>query len=72
MPDNLRAWLPDPTADDAYPIVTYTWLMCYKKYDDPENRQTLKDVIQYGLDRRAEAKHRALVTFRFRPMSSMR
>lgn len=49
LPANLRAWIPDPTAADAYPVVTYTWLLCYKKYDDPKIAQALKDVIQYGL-----------------------
>src|SRR5262249_11029644 len=34
LPPDLRAWIPDPTGDGAYPIVTYTWLLCYKKYDD--------------------------------------
>ena len=49
LPPNLRAWIPDPAAPDAYPIVTYTWLLCYKKYDDPKIAQTLKLVILYGL-----------------------
>ena len=34
MPANLRVFLPDPDGEDAYPIVTYTWLICYKKYPD--------------------------------------
>ena len=49
LPANLRAWIPDPTGADAYPIVTYTWLLCYKKYEDPKIAATLKSVIQYGL-----------------------
>jgi phosphate transport system substrate-binding protein len=49
LPSNLRAWIPDPAAPDAYPIVTYTWLLCYKKYDDPKIADTLKSVILYGL-----------------------
>jgi phosphate transport system substrate-binding protein len=49
LPANLRAWIPDPTGADAYPIVTYTWLLCYKKYKDPKIADTLKAVIQYGL-----------------------
>ena len=31
------------------PIVTYTWLLCYKKYQDPKTAETLKSVIRYGL-----------------------
>jgi phosphate transport system substrate-binding protein len=49
LPDNLRAWITDPEAADAYPIVTYTWLLCYKKYPDAQKWTTLKSVIQYGL-----------------------
>jgi phosphate transport system substrate-binding protein len=49
LPANLRAWLPDPDGPEAYPIVTYTWLLCYKKYDDPKVSQTLKSVIDFGL-----------------------
>jgi len=49
LPANLRAWITDPTSPDAYPIVTYTWLLCYKKYKDPRTATTLKSVIKYGL-----------------------
>ncbi len=30
VPDDLIIWASDPAAKDAYPIVTYTWLLCYK------------------------------------------
>jgi phosphate transport system substrate-binding protein len=49
LPPDLRAWLPDPPAPDAYPIVTYTWLLAYKKYADPKVAQALKSVVLYGL-----------------------
>jgi phosphate transport system substrate-binding protein len=49
LPPNLRAWISDPAGADAYPIVTYTWLLCYKKYDDPKIADALKSVIRYGL-----------------------
>jgi len=49
LPANLRAWITDPAQADAYPIVTYTWLLCYKKYPDPKTAETLKAVIRYGL-----------------------
>jgi len=50
LPADLRAWLPDPAGAAAYPIVTYTWLLCYKTYDKPEVARTLKQVISYGLN----------------------
>ena len=49
LPADLRAWIPDPAGPTAYPIVTYTWLLCYKKYSDPKIRDALKGVVQYGL-----------------------
>src|SRR5262245_4327343 len=49
LPADLRAWIPDPTASAAYPIVTYTWLLCYKTYPDAKVRDALKSVIRYGL-----------------------
>jgi phosphate transport system substrate-binding protein len=49
LPTDLRAWAPDPDGSNAYPIVTYTWLLCYKKYDDPKVAAALKAVIRYGL-----------------------
>lgn len=49
LPPNLRAWLPDPPAANAYPIVTYTWMLLRKKYDDPKMADTLKAIVLYGL-----------------------
>ena len=49
LPPDLRAWLPDPSGDEAYPIVTYTWLLAYKKYADPKIKDAFKGVVQYGL-----------------------
>ncbi|MBV8055491.1 MAG: phosphate ABC transporter substrate-binding protein PstS [Deltaproteobacteria bacterium] len=49
LPENLRAWITDPAGPDAYPIVTYTWLLCYKKYQNPKTADALKSVIKYGL-----------------------
>ncbi|QDS89841.1 Phosphate-binding protein PstS precursor [Rosistilla ulvae] len=49
MPADLRAWLPDPPGDQAFPIVSYTWLLCYKKYEDPKQAEALKEVVKYCL-----------------------
>jgi phosphate transport system substrate-binding protein len=49
LPDNLRGWVTDPPGPESYPIVTYTWLLCYKKYKDPKTAAILKSVIKYGL-----------------------
>ncbi|MBV8887724.1 MAG: phosphate ABC transporter substrate-binding protein PstS [Chroococcidiopsidaceae cyanobacterium CP_BM_RX_35] len=49
LPDNLRAFITDPSGANSYPIVTYTWLLAYKKYDNANKAKVLKDVINYGL-----------------------
>ena len=49
MPSDLIAWLPDPQGADSYPIVTYTWIICYKTYDDPKKVKVLKEVLSYCL-----------------------
>lgn len=49
LPENLIAWVPDPTAKDAYPIVTYTWIMCHKTYKDKKTADAMKSVINYCL-----------------------
>jgi len=49
LPDNLIAWASDPAAPDAYPIVTYTWLICYRKYPDAKKVAAMQDLLKYGL-----------------------
>jgi len=42
--------LPDPPGANAYPLVTYTWLLCFKDYSDkPTEATALRDVIRYCL-----------------------
>jgi phosphate transport system substrate-binding protein len=50
LPENLRAFIVDPVGKDAYPIVTYTWLLAYKSYSDPNKAKALKAVIDYGIN----------------------
>lgn len=49
LPQNLRAWMPDPAGKDSYPIVTYTWMLCYRKYKDPNIAAALKSLLRYCL-----------------------
>ncbi len=49
IPENLRIFLPDPENADAYPIVTYTWVLCYRRYADAQKAQALREVLRYGL-----------------------
>ena len=45
----LGAEVPDPKGPGAYPIVSLTWVVCRKQYDDPRVAAKLKDVLQYCL-----------------------
>jgi phosphate transport system substrate-binding protein len=49
LPDNLIAWVPDPPVKDAYPIATFTWLLCYKKNPDPKKAEVLRNLLLYCL-----------------------
>ena len=49
LPENLRAFVSDPEGDNSYPIVTYTWLLAYENYDDPDKLMALKDVVNWSL-----------------------
>jgi phosphate transport system substrate-binding protein len=49
LPANLRVWITDPHAPDAYPIVTYTWILCYRQYADARLAATLKQVLKFCL-----------------------
>ena len=49
LPENLRAFITDPEGDESYPIVTYTWILAYKKYDNPATAKAVEAMIEYGL-----------------------
>ena len=49
MPENLRVFAPDPDGEDSYPIVTYSWLLLYKTYDNPQKGAALKDYVRWCL-----------------------
>ncbi len=49
LPENLRAFITDPEGDNSYPIVTYTWILAYENYDDPQKAIAVESMIQYAL-----------------------
>ncbi len=49
LPENLIAWASDPDAKDAYPIVTYTWLLLYRSYPDKAKHEALQDLLKFAL-----------------------
>ena len=49
LPANFRLFIPDPAGENAYPIVTYTWILVLKRYDSPRKAHWLRRVLLYGL-----------------------
>jgi phosphate transport system substrate-binding protein len=49
MPENLRAFEPDPEGEDSYPIVTYSWLLLYKSYDNSDKATAVKEYVAWCL-----------------------
>jgi phosphate transport system substrate-binding protein len=49
LPENLRVFFPDPEGQDSYPIVTYSWLLLYRKYEDPQKLTALKAFVRWCL-----------------------
>jgi phosphate transport system substrate-binding protein len=51
IPRNLRVFIPDPDGEGSYPIVSYSWLLLYKKYTNDKLANALKDFVWWGLSR---------------------
>lgn len=49
LPENLRAFITDPEGADSYPIVSYTWILAYKSYDDADKLDAFKKVVNWSL-----------------------
>jgi phosphate transport system substrate-binding protein len=49
MPENLRVFVPDPPGADAYPIVTFTWILLYKNYPDSAKATAVRDLFHWCL-----------------------
>ena len=49
VPPDMVVWVSDPPATDAYPIVSYTWIVVYKGYDNREKLGALKGLLDYCL-----------------------
>lgn len=51
LPENMIVWMSDPEGENAYPITTYTWMIFYKKYQDPEKAAAIREMIAFYLDK---------------------
>jgi phosphate transport system substrate-binding protein len=49
LPDNMRLYVPDPERAGAYPIVTLTWVLLYRHYEDTQKFQELNNLFRWCL-----------------------
>ncbi len=49
LPDNLRAFVPDPSGIDSYPIVTFSWVLLRKSDPDMKKAKTLRELFTWCL-----------------------
>ncbi|MEO1070283.1 MAG: phosphate ABC transporter substrate-binding protein PstS, partial [Cyanobacteria bacterium J06638_6] len=50
LPENLRAFIVDAEGENSYPFVTYTWMLVYGEYDDPQKAMAVEAMVEYGLN----------------------
>lgn len=51
LPANLRAFVPDPTGDGSYPIVSFSWILAYKSMPDAARRNAFKQAMKWCVSR---------------------
>lgn len=49
LPDNLRVFVPDPSGQDSYPIVTFSWVLLRKTYPNPQTATALRELFRWCL-----------------------
>ncbi len=49
VPQDFVLLIPDPPAQEAYPIIGLTWVLLYEQYDNPAKPEALKNVIRWPL-----------------------
>ena len=47
LPENLIAFASDPEGKDSYPIVTYTWIICYKVNKTAKKAAALRELMTW-------------------------
>lgn len=49
LPENMIVFITDPEGDGSYPMVTYTWMLFYKTYQDKDKVEWIHKLIDYCL-----------------------
>lgn len=50
LPENLREFITDPDGAESYPIVTYSWILANKQYDNPKIGEAVEAFVEYALN----------------------
>jgi phosphate transport system substrate-binding protein len=50
LPENLVGFDLDPSGENVYPIVSYTWLLLYQQYANSRQAQVLREVLNWILE----------------------
>ena len=49
MPDNLRVFVPDPRGADSYLIVTFSWVLLRKSYNNAQTAEAVRKLFRWSL-----------------------
>ena len=49
IPEDLRAFAPDPPGADSYPIVTFSWILLHKTYKNASDAEAVRKLFQWSL-----------------------
>jgi phosphate transport system substrate-binding protein len=49
LPDNMRLYVPDPERSNGYPIVTLTWVLLYRHYEDARKASEVNELFRWCL-----------------------
>lgn len=49
MDEKLRVSVADASGANAYPIVTYSWLLLYGRYPDRQKAEAIRNFVAWGL-----------------------
>ena len=50
LPPNLRAFILNPDGAASYPFVTFSWLLVFKKYEDPKKAIGMQVLVDYAIN----------------------
>jgi len=49
MPENLRVFVADPKGVNSYPIVTFSWILLRKKYQNAQTAKAVRELFEWSL-----------------------